>query len=252
MPFFLINWATSIMHLILKMMVILFVTLFISTTITYFVSVILEVPSDLEAELDFYIENKSLVSEVYSNCLTEYQVNNNRNCVNLSKASYSISVELSILKFDSDTDKKNILETELKLYSDFNYNLDYNIKKVSFITEESYILSLVYNIIAFFPKILGYLKSETILIKYTSEFNNDIFDLEKIKLFIYNNNLSIESARIIFLPKLGYLQYFIGKMYYITLFFTFFGVFYLISILYLWMFLFYFNKSKQMSIKKAE
>ena len=85
---------------------------------------------------------------------------------------------------------------------------------------------MIYDIIVYFPKYLGYYYSETLYITYTKNFENTKFEIEKFILTIFRKDLIIEeTSRIILLPKLSYLQYFKGKMYYLTLATTFVGTF---------------------------
>lgn len=236
-PVCFINIVKSTVQKLIRLCLITLLAFFISTTITYLFNIIVRVPSNLSKKIDFYIENEALVSEIYTNCLEEYEHNSNKNCLNLESGLYTILVELNIVKFYNNAgeiqDQAGLIETQLEFNSENNPKRDFLIKKVVFLKEENKIVKLIYDVVSIFPRLLGYLNSEKVIINFTSELNSSTFDLEKVKLTLFNKNITLDECKIMFLPNLSYLQYFMGKMYYISLFAVFFSVFFGIIISYL-------------------
>jgi len=228
-PTFILNFIKSVFKKGMKITILLLMNLFISLVVTYFVSCLISIPTEMEKKLDFYVDGNNLVSEIYCNCLEEYEVNTDKNCINLMTEIYSVSMEMDIVNYfdgvNVNQSEIGIIETQLEFFNEGKRDSELNIKRIAFLKTDKKLLQMVYDLFLSIPKYFGYLKSERVFLMYTKDYKNFHSNLEKVKLTIFTKEISIESAKILFIPKLSYLKYFIGKAYYISIFGVFLSTF---------------------------
>lgn len=206
--------------LAIRVFLVVFAVLFLSSVITIIVSLVIRVPSDMEKILDFHLEETGLAAEVFSNCNLRSEVNSNISCVNLDSKSYSISVDVSLLRSNSNP---NLIESEMEFFSSTQPKQNFSVKKVAFVKDDDSYLEKLSDALFFVPRIFGFFSKERILIKFIEEFDNEIFNMQKVKIKINSQQVGVEGSKVYFVPHLSYLQYFIGKTYYITLILVFYG-----------------------------
>ena len=197
-----------------KLLFLVVIMSFLSILITFFVSVIIRVPSEMSKELSYYVENKYLTSEIHTSCNFNEEVNSNNQCIDILKKQYSIYIDLDIILSDS---LPIYLESEIEFFSEKHPEKNFSIKKVTFLKEESKLIQVVSDLLLLIPRLFGYYNSEKLTIAFINDFDNSIFNLEKIKYIINSNQIGISNSNIYFIPNLSFVQYFIGKIYYLTL-----------------------------------
>lgn len=208
---------------------------FSSLILAIMISSLFKYPLTIKKELNFYLENNNIVSEVYN--INNYNNYSDKNYVNkdfisldnIVKNEYSITVELNVLRYKTNP---NSISTQLELLSYSNEFLNYSIKKVSLIKQELTLFKLWFDDIFYFiPRAFGYYNSYIMNINYTNKFSNNKFNLYKIKYIINNNNLAIDKLSIKLTPNLTWIQYFCSCTYYLLIFTTF-CIFFNIQFLY--------------------
>ncbi len=219
-PGFYLTKAKTTLFSTLKLILLLFIMILLSLLLTFICSFIIKVPSEMEKNIAFHLDNGNLISEVHSDCLFNTEINSNKQCVDILNKIYSIHIEIDLHKSKL---LPNLFESKLEFFSEKNTDKNFSLKKVTFLKDENKFLQFINDFTLIIPRFFGYFQTEKITVKFIDDFDNSIFHLNKVRLSLETNTLGIDKAVIYFIPNLSFVQYFIGKMYYITLFFVLAG-----------------------------
>lgn len=204
------RFTRFISYSLVKFCVFLASILFLSTVMSVLVSFLIRVPAEMEQNLNFKVDSNNLVAKAYSKCPNNPDLNADLSCISIEAKKYSVSADINLKRAINST---NLIEVEIEFVSFVNPKNNFSIKKVAFIKEENSIIDRIFN----------FFSAPRIHIKFIDELDNSNFHLEKVSLKINSDQIEVDSSKIYFVPQLSYIQYFIGKTYYITLVLVFYG-----------------------------
>ena len=217
---------------IIKLIVIFFAFSISSVLVTLFAYYIMSIPNIIEfpVSLSFETNNNETninnqFASLYFNCTT----NKKDNCSNIGDLNYQVLFEFEVVKNEHSMDSSNF-----EINMNYLMNMELNTaKKINFIEKYDYYIEAFFKIVYFPLNILGYKKTETIVMTMINKLDNRMFELDYLDVVIKNNKLNIKNAKIIFIPVVGYIRNLLWSFRALTLPAIFFGFIFIQMSLYL-------------------
>jgi hypothetical protein len=181
-----------------------------SLIITLFAYYIMCLPSIIEnpVSLSFANGSNSQSASLYFNCSKLRD-----NCSHIDAINYEVLFEFEVLKNEKSLDSSNF---EIQL----NYHLNdeqYSAKKINFIEVNDYYIEKFYKLIYFPLNLIGYKKTELIVMNMIKNLDNTKLGLDFMDVSINNNKLNIRNSKVVFIPIVGYFRNLIWSLRVFTL-----------------------------------
>jgi len=174
--------------------------------------------------LSFTEGNISQIATLYFNCTRIKD-----NCSYIDNLNYQVNFEFEVLKNDKSMNSNNF-EVEI------NYLLNderISAKKINFIEMNEFYVEKFYKLIYFPLNILGYKKTETMIMNMIHNLDNSNLGLDYMDVSIKNHKLNIKNPKIVFIPIIGYFRNLLWSLRVFTLPALFFGIIFLQIAIYL-------------------
>jgi len=218
---FYIRQFKKALKVLLTRTIILISMFIISFLFTIIISILIKTPSIQDKTVSLYKKEDNLYTSLY-NCNIYYSdgrhvsMHIGKQCVYLKDVSYSLIVEMEIMNINDI--KSNYIESKIEFHSNRSEEIDFTINKITYINEEKNILWILYDILLYIPRKLGYYKGNIVKINYIDELDNRIFQLLRADLIIQDSLIEINNVNLIFIPNLSFIESIINKIYFFSIF----------------------------------